>query len=175
MKFRTTIIAIVAIAVAATGAYMWWGMGGKGGDGKPDRGSQPVLVTLTQARTQEFVDLIEAVGTAKANESIELTAKSTDTVARLNFTDGQKVAAGYVVAEMSSREQSADITAAEATLKEQEQTLHRQPRHRQGGPRQRCGPRRSHAITHGRPHHQDALRRRPRIASRERWRAGASG
>jgi len=65
------------------------------------------------------------VGTAKANESIELTAKSTDTVARLNFTDGQKVAAGYVVAEMSSREQSADITAAEATLKEQEQTLQR--------------------------------------------------
>jgi membrane fusion protein (multidrug efflux system) len=125
MTFRTTIIAIVAIAVAATGAYMWWGMGGKGGDGKPDRGSQPVLVTLTQARTQEFVDLIEAVGTAKANESIELTAKSTDTVARLNFTDGQKVAAGYVVAEMSSREQSADITAAEATLKEQEQTLQR--------------------------------------------------
>lgn len=125
MKFRTKIIAIVAIAVAATGAYLWWGAGSKGGDGKSDRGNQPVLVTLTQARTQEFVDIIEAVGTAKANESIELTAKSTDTVARLNFTDGQKVAAGYVVAEMSSREQSADITAAEATLKEQEQTLQR--------------------------------------------------
>ncbi len=125
MKFRTTIIAIVAIAVSATGAYMWWGTGSKGGDGKSDRGNQPVLVTLTQARTQEFVDLIEAVGTAKANESIELTAKSTDTVARLNFTDGQKVAAGYVVAEMTSREQSADITAAEATLREQEQTLQR--------------------------------------------------
>jgi membrane fusion protein, multidrug efflux system len=125
MKFRTTIIAIVAIAVAATGAYMWWGAGSNGGDGRSDRGNQPVLVTLTQARTQEFVDLIEAVGTAKANESIELTAKSTDTVARLNFTDGQKVAAGYVVAEMTSREQSADITAAEATLREQEQTLQR--------------------------------------------------
>ena len=125
MKFRTTMMAIVAIAVAATGTYLWWGTGSKGGDGKSDRGNQPVLVTLTQARTQEFVDLIEAVGTAKANESIELTAKSTDTVARLNFTDGQKVAAGYVVAEMTSRAQSADITAAEATLREQEQTLQR--------------------------------------------------
>lgn len=125
MKFRTTIIAVVAIAVAATGGYLWWGAGSKGGDGKSDRGNQPVLVTLTEARSQEFVDLIEAVGTAKANESIELTAKSTDTVARLNFKDGQAVPAGYVVAEMSSREQSADITAAEATLREQEQTLQR--------------------------------------------------
>lgn len=125
MKSTTTIIASIVIAVAAIGAYGWWSTHDRGRDGKSERGSQPVLVTLTEARTQEFVDLIEAVGTARANESIELTAKTTDTVARLNFRDGQKVPAGYVVAEMTSREQSADITAAEATLREQEQTLQR--------------------------------------------------
>ena len=126
MNARTIIAAIAIVAVGATGAYLWLGNAGKGaGEGRGDRGSQPVLVTLTTASTREFVDLIEAVGTAKANESIELTAKTTDTVAKLNFSDGQAVPAGYVVAEMTSREQSADLTAAEASLQEQDRTLQR--------------------------------------------------
>lgn len=124
MNLRTAIAGLVILAFGATGAYMWWGPSSKG-DGKPDRGAQPVLVTLASASSREFVDLIEAIGTARANESIEITAKTSDTVARLNFTDGQQVASGHIVAEMASREQSADITAAEATLREQEQTLKR--------------------------------------------------
>jgi hypothetical protein len=42
------------------------------------------------------------LGTAKANESITLTAKIAETVRRVNFNDGQQVEAGDVVVELTS-------------------------------------------------------------------------
>jgi membrane fusion protein, multidrug efflux system len=96
--------------------------GDEGGEGG---GRQAVLVTVATTGTREFVDVIEAVGTAKANESIDLTAKAAETVGAVNFTDGQKVDAGYVVAEMTSREQSADLAAARAELNEARQSHER--------------------------------------------------
>ena len=86
---------------------------------------QPALVTVAPVEPQDFVDLIEAVGTARSNESTELTAKTTETIGALNFADGQKVDAGYVVAELTSREQAADLAAARADLNQQTQNYDR--------------------------------------------------
>lgn len=117
------VAALILCAAAAVSYWQWSESGGK--QEREDRGKQPVLVTLTKAQKKEFVDLIEAVGTAKANESAELTAKSADTVASLNFKDGQSVPKGFLVAELTSREQSADLTAAQAALNEASQALTR--------------------------------------------------
>ena len=95
---------------------------GPSGDGG---GRQAAPVTVDAVSTHSFVDIIEAVGTGKANESIDLTAKATETISALNFTDGQKVEAGYVVAELTSREQSADLAAARADLSIQTQSYDR--------------------------------------------------
>lgn len=113
------------MAVAALAAvYLLWG--GAGGErGGRERGGGPVLVVLGPVETREFADIIEAVGTAKANESVDITAKSADTVGKLNFSDGQKVEKGFVIAEMTSREQSADLGAARAALAEAEKTFKR--------------------------------------------------
>ena len=125
MRTLGTFLFLVAFAAVMAGAaYFWFYAGGPGGgDGRG--GGGPVLVTLTPAETREFVDVIEAVGTAKANESIDITAKSTETVSAVNFTDGQKVAAGDVIVEMTSREQSADLIAARAQLAEAAQGYER--------------------------------------------------
>lgn len=125
MTLRQILIALAAAILLALVSWAWFGSTGEGKDGRGDRGQQPVLVTLSKVESRAFVDVIEAVGSARANESVDLTAKVSDTVARLNFTDGQSVDAGYLVAEMTQREQTADLAAAEASLREQEQALAR--------------------------------------------------
>ena len=119
MRTLGTFLFLCAFAgIVAAAAYFQFfvGQGGKGGN--EGAGKQPVLVTVAPAGNHDFVDVIEAIGTAKANESIELTAKATETIGALNFEGGQKVEAGFVVAELTSREQSADLAAARAELNE---------------------------------------------------------
>jgi membrane fusion protein (multidrug efflux system) len=120
---RFIIAGVVAVAALAA-AYFLWGRG-DGERGGRERGGGPVLVTLGAVETRAFADVIEAVGTAKAKESIDITAKSADTIGKLNFTDGQRVAKGFVIAEMTSREQAADLGAARASLAEAEKAYTR--------------------------------------------------
>lgn len=125
MRLNGRLLALIIICVASAGAAYWYFAGSQGDEGREDRSKQPVLVSLTKAEQREFINLLEAVGTAKANESIDLTAKTTETVAVVNFKDGQSVPKGFLVAELSAREQSADVNAAIASLNEAEQTLKR--------------------------------------------------
>jgi len=128
MSVNRRVLALAAIIVLAGVLWLWLDTtsGDRGaGSSRGERGQQPILVSLTTAEMRPFIDLIEAVGSARANESIELTAKLSDTVARLNFNDGQKVPAGHLVAEMNLSEQTADLKAAEATLRERQQALAR--------------------------------------------------
>jgi len=124
MRTLGTFLFLVAFATVMGGAvYFWFYATGPGADGRSAGG--PVLVTVTAVEAREFVDVIEAVGTARANESIEITAKSTETVSTVNFSDGQTVAAGDVIVEMTSREQSADLSAARAQLNEVRKSFER--------------------------------------------------
>ena len=119
MRTLGTFLFLVAFAAVIAGAaYLWFVVGQGGRDSRDGPGQGPVLVTLAAVEEREFVDVIEAVGTAKARESIDITAKATETVGAVNFTDGQKVEAGHVIVEMTSREQSADLAAARAALAE---------------------------------------------------------
>jgi membrane fusion protein, multidrug efflux system len=119
MRTLGTFLFLTVLAALAGGVgYLWYFAGEDGSGERGGAGRQPALVTVAPVAMREFVDVIEAVGTAKAKESIDLTAKAADTVSAVNFTDGQKVPAGFVVAEMTSREQSADLSASRAELAE---------------------------------------------------------
>ncbi len=78
------------------------------------RGMRTIPVVVAMPTRQEFVDRIEAIGTARANESIVVAAQVTETVSRVNFEDGQVVAAGDVLVELTSREESAQLAEARA-------------------------------------------------------------
>lgn len=116
LRSKFIVAGLVAIAAVAAGYYY---LGGSGG-GRDKQGGQAVLVVLAPVETRSFADVIEAVGTAKANESIDITAKTVDTVGKLNFSDGERVEKGFVIAEMTSREQTADLGSARASLAEAE-------------------------------------------------------
>ena len=76
----------------------------------------PVFVTKTGMKQIE--DRIEALGTLRANESVELTASVTETVSVINFDDGDRVAAGTVLVEMTSDEEHAQLEEARVAVAE---------------------------------------------------------
>lgn len=77
-------------------------------------------VVVAEVRESEFVDRIEALGTLRANESVDLSANVTKNVVKVSFEDGQRVKKGHVLAEMLSAEEEALIGEAEATAREAE-------------------------------------------------------
>ena len=85
----------------------------------------PPPVTVTAVHYDDFVDTIEAIGTAHANESVTLTAKVTETVRAISFEDGQHVEKGALVAELLNTEQSADLAEARAAKVEADQQFER--------------------------------------------------
>jgi membrane fusion protein (multidrug efflux system) len=97
--------------------------GGFAGGGRP--GAQPPLVTVGKARRDSIFDVVEALGTAQANESVTLTAKVTDTVRRVNFEDGDYVEAGAVLIELTNQEEEALLAEARANLDDAESQLRR--------------------------------------------------
>lgn len=68
---------------------------------------------------------IEAVGTARASEAVEITSKATNIVTAVRFTEGQGVQRGEVLLELDGAQARADLTAAQAALKESESTYKR--------------------------------------------------
>ena len=71
-------------------------------------------VVIGNPHMRDFSDRIEALGTAKANESVVITARVTETVQRVTFEDGATVEAGEVLVELTSTEESAQLDEARA-------------------------------------------------------------
>ncbi len=61
---------------------------------------------------------LEALGTTRANESVDITAKVVNQVTAVRFTEGQQVSRGQVLVELDAAQVRADLAAAEAALAE---------------------------------------------------------
>ena len=77
-----------------------------------------VAVIAAIARAERLVSQINALGTARANEAVEVTSKVSNTVTAVRFTDGQRVQKGQVLVELDSAQARADLAAAEAASAE---------------------------------------------------------
>jgi len=80
--------------------------------------AEPAGVIVSAARPAQFADHIEALGTLKANESVNLSTSITETVSAIHFDDGDRVAAGEVLVEMTSSEEHALLEEAQVTVAE---------------------------------------------------------
>jgi membrane fusion protein (multidrug efflux system) len=139
---------LLVIAFVLGGAAVWYFTGGGNatfsgagsqaggpGAGRPPGGrpgaggfgaSQSPLVTVSQVKKGQVYDTVEALGTAQANESVTINAKVTDTVRRVNFSDGDYVEAGGVLAELTNQEETASLAEARANLDDAQNELRRQ-------------------------------------------------
>jgi len=96
--------------------------GGPGMMGGPPGGMGQTTVTVAVVAREMLSDDVESVGTAQANESLNLTAKVSDTVTAIHFSDGAFVEQGDVLVELTNTAEAARLSearAAEADAKRQ--------------------------------------------------------
>ncbi len=88
-------------------------------------GGGAVSVDVVDVSWQPFADRIEAIGTTRANESLVISPRVSDTVEAIHFEDGDLVEAGEVLITLNMAEQKALLSESEATLLEAQQQLER--------------------------------------------------
>ncbi len=88
--------------------------------------ANPAVGVLTEPARQEPFDYeVEALGTARANEAVEITSKVANLVTAIRFREGEQVRRGTVLVELDSVEARAELAAARAALTETESQLKR--------------------------------------------------
>lgn len=112
---------------AALFAALATGVAGCGGD-VSDAGAAPPATRVIAAVVTpvQWRDTIEALGTARANESVTLTAKVSEIVRKVTFESGDIVQAGDVLVDLSSGAQLAGLEEVRAAYQEAERQLKRQ-------------------------------------------------
>lgn len=87
---------------------------GFGHNSQAQKKDPPTAVFVAAVAQQLFYDEIEALGTLRANENVELSTSVTELVTKINFEDGQRVKQGEVLVVMDS--------SGERALKAEEQS-----------------------------------------------------
>lgn len=98
---------------------------GGGGDASKEKNRPPPVVKVEPVSTMRFVEAIEAVGTAAANEQVTLAAPVTERVLRLGFDDGDFVRKGQMIAVLNQGQEAAQLAEAQARQREAQQQLSR--------------------------------------------------
>jgi len=86
---------------------------------------QPTPVIVTEVVSADFNDRVEALGTLRANETVEITATITDTITAIHFEDGQRVNKGDILIEMTSLEEHAQLEEELSTVAEAKKQYNR--------------------------------------------------
>ena len=84
------------------------------------------VVAVTEARAEEWIDRIPAVGTFRAVQGIELAPQVGGLIRAFHFDSGQEVAKGALLVELDDSVEQADLKANLATLKNADMALDRQ-------------------------------------------------
>jgi len=88
-------------------------------------GSSAPAVVVSEVRKDRFVDRLEALGTLKANESVDLSASVTEIVVDIRFDDGDRVEKGQLLVEMNSGEERAELQELRVTVAEAKRQYNR--------------------------------------------------
>ncbi|MEM8844301.1 MAG: efflux RND transporter periplasmic adaptor subunit [Pseudomonadota bacterium] len=83
----------------------------------------PVFVATVER--VEFVDQIEALGTLKANENVNLTSTVTERITNISFEDNQRVDRGDVLIQMDIAQEQAELAEEQSRLQEAQNQVNR--------------------------------------------------
>lgn len=116
---------ILALVVVAAAIYLWgWDRSGPpvtAGGGPP--AAVPVIVA--EVGWREFHTQLQALGTARANEAVDITARITAPVEAIEFTDGMQVRQGQVLVRLAAAEEAAEARERHVGVQEQQRELER--------------------------------------------------
>ena len=116
-----TCILLAGLAGAGFVAYQYFFDGSNAAvveDGGDARGGRSVPVELAKAQLRWLERKVEAVGTTRALQAVEIVPQTAGTVVELAFAPGQHVEAGDVLVRLDDDIQRADLEQATAKLKE---------------------------------------------------------
>ena len=108
---KSMVIGLIAVALAA-------GCDDVNEDARDPLQRGPVKVVARQVELESLVDEIQALGTAGANESVEIRPRIPSIVTRVLFEEGQHVEEGKLLVELEDSEIRAGLAVAEAALSE---------------------------------------------------------
>lgn len=89
------------------------------------RGSGPVTVETARAETERIYQKVEAVGTTRAANSVQIVPEADGRIVELAITPGGRVEEGAVLVRLDDAIERADLAEAEARLIERRQVLER--------------------------------------------------
>src|SRR5689334_16700741 len=118
----------VAVVCAAWAIYATQHRGSPGSappQAAGPRSAAPPFVTLAPVRAERVSQKLEALGNARANESVDVSAKSSNIVTAVRFRDGERVKRGQVLVQLDDAQVRADVAAAQAAVTESESQYNR--------------------------------------------------
>jgi membrane fusion protein (multidrug efflux system) len=128
-SLTTPISVAVAVVCAAWAIYATQHRPVAGAGGPPagggTRGGAPASVTLAPVRAERISQKLEALGNARANESVDISTKTSNIVTAVTFRDGERVKRGQVLVQLDDAQARADVAAAQAALTESESQYNR--------------------------------------------------
>ncbi|HEX6397110.1 MAG TPA: efflux RND transporter periplasmic adaptor subunit [Steroidobacteraceae bacterium] len=125
----TPISIAVAVICAAWAIYATQHKDAPAGAGpRPGAGARnnaPAFVSVAPVRSEKVAQKLEALGNARANESVDISSKTSNVVTAVRFGDGQRVSRGQVLVQLDDAQTRADVAAAEAAVAESERLYNR--------------------------------------------------
>lgn len=125
----TPISIAVAVICAAWAIYATQHKGAPAaagaGPGAGPRNNAPAFVSVAPVRSENVAQKLEALGNARANESVDISSKTSNVVTAVRFGDGQRVSRGQVLVQLDDAQTRADVAAAEAAVAESERLYNR--------------------------------------------------
>ena len=89
------------------------------------RNNAPAYVSVVPVRSETVAQKLEALGNAHANESVDISSKTSNVVTAVRFGDGQRVNRGQLLVQLDDAQVRADVAAAEAAVAESERLFNR--------------------------------------------------
>jgi membrane fusion protein (multidrug efflux system) len=91
----------------------------------PASKDKPKHVIVAPVVVKQISDRVEALGTARATESVNITSNVTEKITRIGFEDGQQIEAGAILAVLEQAEEQAELKRAQAVRGERKLALQR--------------------------------------------------
>lgn len=125
----TPISIAIAVICAAWAIYATQHRGaspaGGAGQSSAARNNAPAFVSVAPVRSESVSQKLEALGNARANESVDISSKTSNVVTAVHFGDGQRVNRGQLLVQLDDAQTRADAAAAEAAVAESERLFNR--------------------------------------------------
>ncbi|MCB1615048.1 MAG: efflux RND transporter periplasmic adaptor subunit [Pseudomonadales bacterium] len=87
------------------------------------RSAYQVLVEIDQVRRDEFLETLEALGTASARDAVDISASVTATISQIHFNDGERVEAGDLLVQLEASGQQGIVKEEMVKLQDEQRQL----------------------------------------------------